>query len=39
MALPAKPSMAGSKVRAAAMTSTTAAMAPTASPCMKGRPR
>ena len=36
MARPEKPSMAGSSVRAAAMTSTTAAMAPTARPRMKG---
>lgn len=35
-ARPAKPSMAGRSVTAASMTSTTAAMAPTASPRMKG---
>ena len=36
MARPVKPSIAGSIVMAASMTSTTAAMAPTARPCMKG---
>ena len=37
IARPAKPNMAGSKVSAAAITRTTAAMALTARPCMNGR--